>query len=141
MSSIKAVTVEIEKFLRSKEPQVLCITGDWGVGKTYTWNDLIKIAADNGELGKGKYSYVSLFGLNSLVEVKFAIAENLQILFSDDLKPVSDAKNAVLSSIKYLKGFVSVVPYVGKAISDSSNLLFSSIVNDQIVCIDDLAVC
>jgi hypothetical protein len=138
VSSIKAVTVEIEKFLRSKEPQVLCITGDWGVGKTYTWNDLIKIAADNGELGKGKYSYVSLFGLNSLVEVKFAIAENLQILFSDDLKPVSDAKNAVLSSIKYLKGFVSVVPYVGKAISDSSNLLFSSIVNDQIVCIDDL---
>ena len=138
MSSINAVTVEIEKFLRSKEPQVLCITGDWGVGKTYTWNDLIKTAAENGELGKGKYSYVSLFGLNSLAEVKFAIAENLQILFSDDLKPVADAKNAVLSSIKYLKGFVSVIPYVGKAISDSSNLLFSSIVNDQIVCIDDL---
>jgi len=63
VSSINAVTVEIEKFLRSKEPQVLCITGDWGVGKTYTWNDLIKTAAENGELGKGKYSYVSLFGL------------------------------------------------------------------------------
>jgi hypothetical protein len=138
VSSIKTVTAEIERFLRCKEPQVLCITGDWGVGKTYTWNELIKSAADSGELSRGKYSYVSLFGLNSLAEVKFAIAENLQILHSDDLQPVTDAKNAVLSSIKYLKGFVSVIPYVGKAISDSGNLLFSSIVNDQIVCIDDL---
>jgi hypothetical protein len=138
VSSIKTVTAEIERFLRGKEPEVLCITGDWGVGKTYTWNELIMTAAESGELSRGKYSYVSLFGLNSLAEVKFAIAENLQILHSDELQPVTEVKNAVLSSIKYLKGFVSVLPYVGKAISDSSNLLFSSIVNDQIVCIDDL---
>jgi Cdc6-like AAA superfamily ATPase len=138
MSSIEAVKAEIRRFLKSKEPQVLCITGEWGVGKTYAWNELIREASEAKDLSKSKYSYVSLFGLNSLAEVRFSIAENMQILQSDSLQPITEVKNAALGSIKYLKGFVSVIPYVGKALSDSSSLLFSSIVNDQIVCIDDL---
>jgi hypothetical protein len=37
MTSTAIVQAEIERFLRSSEPEVLCITGDWGVGKTYTF--------------------------------------------------------------------------------------------------------
>ncbi len=138
MSSIDVIRSEITKFLLSKEPQVLCVTGDWGVGKTHVWNELIKEVAEEKALGKTKYSYVSLFGLNSLADVKFAIAENMQILQSDNLKPITDIKNAALNSIKYLKGFTSVIPYVGSGIAQSSHLLFSSMVADLIVCVDDL---
>ncbi len=138
MSNIGFVTGEIEKFLRSKAAEVLCVTGDWGVGKTFTWNRLLKEAADLGEIGRTKYSYVSLFGLNSLAEVKSAIAENTQIMSSEKLQPVAEFANIVISSIKHLKGFVSVIPYVGKGLSESASLLFASIVNNQIVCIDDL---
>lgn len=138
MSSMQTVTEDIQRFLRSTDAEVLCITGDWGVGKTFTWNKLLREAADSGELSRKKYSYVSLFGLNSLAEVKSAIAENLQIMGSEQFKPVSDVANALLSTAKHLKGFASVIPYVGKGLADSGNLLFASVVNDQIVCIDDL---
>jgi hypothetical protein len=135
---MQMVTDDIKRFLRSSDAEVLCVTGEWGVGKTFTWNRLLREAADKGELSRKKYSYVSLFGLNSLAEVKSAIAENLQIMASEDLKPASDAVNALISTAKYLKGFVSVIPYVGKGLAESGNLLFASVVSDQFVCIDDL---
>jgi hypothetical protein len=138
LNSIGFVTGEIERFLRSKEAEVLCVTGDWGVGKTFTWNRLLKEAADSGEVGRTRYSYVSLFGLNSLAEVKSAIAANTQIMSSEKVQPVADIANAVIGSIKHLKGFVSVIPYIGKGLYESASLLFASIVNNQIVCIDDL---
>jgi type II secretory pathway predicted ATPase ExeA len=37
MTSTELVQSEIRRFLCSPEQEVLCITGDWGVGKTYTW--------------------------------------------------------------------------------------------------------
>ena len=37
MTSTDIVRNEINRFLLSTEPEVICITGDWGVGKTYTW--------------------------------------------------------------------------------------------------------
>jgi hypothetical protein len=138
LSSISFVIGDIERFLRSKEAEALCVTGDWGVGKTFTWNRLLREAADSGEIGRTKYSYVSLFGLNSLGEVKSAIAANTQIMSSEKLQPVADVANAVITSIKHLKGFVSVIPYVGKGLSESASLFFASIVSNQIVCIDDL---
>jgi hypothetical protein len=33
MTSAETVKKEIERFLRSPEPEVLCITGAWGVGE------------------------------------------------------------------------------------------------------------
>ena len=54
---------EIIRFLKDPTPEVLCIRGKWGVGKTYTWESLLK------EVGKDvalqSYSYVSLFGLDT----------------------------------------------------------------------------
>jgi hypothetical protein len=36
--SIELVAAEIRRFLSSEEPEVLSISGDWGVGKTFAWN-------------------------------------------------------------------------------------------------------
>ncbi len=80
------------------------------MGKTFTWVRLLEDEAKEARLSRTKYSYVSLFGLNSLAEVRSAIAENLQFMASTDLKPVSEIANAVISKMKYLKGFVSVIP-------------------------------
>jgi hypothetical protein len=35
--SATLVEKEIERFLASPEPEVLCLRGKWGVGKTYSW--------------------------------------------------------------------------------------------------------
>src|SRR5258708_6559865 len=60
----------VAPFIHLSSRRIAKVLNDRGIksptGKAWTWNDLIKTAAENGELGKGKYSYVSLFGLNSL---------------------------------------------------------------------------
>lgn len=78
MTSTAIVQEEIERFLRESESEVLCITGNWGVGKTY--NDEFRSAAEQKEIGLIRYSYVSLFGINSLEAFKQAIFENLEFI-------------------------------------------------------------
>jgi hypothetical protein len=72
---LKLIEDEILRFLKSEDPEVLCIKGAWGVGKTYAWKKYLEEAETSGELGLGLYSYVSLFGLNSLDDVRFSIFE------------------------------------------------------------------
>lgn len=48
-----------------------------GVGKTYSWNKYLVEAKNADRVSLNKYSYVSLFGLNSLEAFKQAIFENV----------------------------------------------------------------
>jgi Cdc6-like AAA superfamily ATPase len=74
--SIKLLATELSRFFGSVEPEVLCITGKWGVGKTYAWNYYLRQAQDGHNVKLAKYAYVSLFGRNSLDDVRAAIVEN-----------------------------------------------------------------
>ena len=56
-----------------------------GVGKTYLWNSLV--AKTKATIGLKKYSYVSLFGLQSLNELKYSIFENTLDTKSIGLEP------------------------------------------------------
>lgn len=80
MTSTAIVRAEIKRFLKSPEPEVIAITGEWGVGKTYTWHTELNDARYNNQYGLDRYSYVSLFGINSLEALKFALVENLDFL-------------------------------------------------------------
>ena len=76
--SVELVCAEIARFLKDAKPEVLCIRGKWGVGKTYAWTEQLKAAQEEGRLGLLNYSYVSLFGLNSLDALKYAVVESSQ---------------------------------------------------------------
>lgn len=83
MTSLNKLKEQIFEFL-AKEPteeptqigEVLAIRGAWGVGKTYAWNVFLKEAKNKNKIALKKYSYVSLFGINSLDELKFSIYLN-----------------------------------------------------------------
>jgi len=143
MTSIVTVKKEVQQFLDSDKPGVLCITGKWGTGKTFAWREMVKVAADTQKLGLKKYSYVSLFGITSLTELRTNIAESMQILQSEIGQPYlstvrDESYNLFLKSVKVLKNFTSAIPYIGKALSDSQALYFPLVVNDALVCLDDL---
>ncbi|WP_198595999.1 P-loop NTPase fold protein [Vibrio breoganii] len=72
--SIEVVKEQVKVFLESSEPEVLVIKGRWGVGKTFGWNKYLK--EFKGTTALSSYSYVSLFGVNSLNELKQAVFEN-----------------------------------------------------------------
>ncbi|MET4481210.1 hypothetical protein [Bradyrhizobium sp. F1.13.3] len=142
MTSAEAVKNEIERFLRSREPEVLCITGAWGVGKTYTWQTVLDRVRAKRATGLSRYSYVSLFGISSLEGLKTAVFENMEFLLpegSTGLERILSGGNSIVKGGKQLMGAAAAlpIPYLGGALSKAQPLLFSAIRN-QIVCVDDL---
>ncbi len=73
--SLKKVQRAVEDFLANGTPEVLAIKGAWGVGKTYFWDKFVKLASQDRRYRFQRYAYVSLFGVSSLDELKFAIFE------------------------------------------------------------------
>lgn len=141
MTSTIMVQNEIERFLRSVEPEVLCITGDWGVGKTYTWQAKLDRLRTSKDVGLSRYSYVSLFGINSIDGIKQSIFENMEFIIPEgksNFDRMMSIGNTGFQQSKKLVGAASAIPYVGDAIAKITQpFLFSSIRN-QIICIDDL---
>ena len=75
--SIAIIEHQVGRFLASEAPEVLAIKGGWGVGKTYAWNAYLHAARNQRRIALTDYSYVSLFGINSLQELKNNIFENM----------------------------------------------------------------
>ena len=67
---------EIARFLRSNTPEVLCFKGKWGVGKTFAWSRFLTQAKERKGIALERYSYVSLFGVGSIDQLKLSIVEN-----------------------------------------------------------------
>ncbi|XCN84571.1 P-loop NTPase fold protein [Klebsiella pneumoniae] len=69
--SLEFIKEQLSDFISSTEPEVMAIQGEWGIGKTYTWNTFLKDNKD--KVAFNRYSYVSLFGINSLDSLKYSI--------------------------------------------------------------------
>ena len=90
-----------------------------------------------------RYSYVSLFGLNSLDDVKSALFENMEWLDQDATSFAQRGKagaKALVARAKKLSELAGALPWVGQAFTKARSLYFS-LIQDQIVCIDDLDRC
>ncbi len=141
--SVEPVNSEIARFLRRKDPEVLCVRGKWGVGKTYTWMKRIKEAQASKQISLLRYSYVSLFGVNSVDELKFAIFENVVTLSDGNLKVDLNTLEAFVNSHigpwRKLTRLAQSIPIVKSFIGGNAPTLLSFLmIRDQIVCIDDL---
>ncbi|MEZ9439661.1 hypothetical protein [Vibrio atlanticus] len=144
--SVELVKEQIHAFLKSSEPEVLAIKGRWGIGKTFSWNKYVTEFKDDITLNS--YTYVSLFGINSLNELKQAVFENTidtKILgkkpdlhtFKSNYQSI--AKQFGRKSVGMFKG-VSI-PLVGDYVEGLGGV-FSSLsylsLNRTIICFDDL---
>ncbi len=127
--SIRLVRKEIERFLESSEAEVICVKGKWGVGKTFTWNEYLKQAKGNKKVGLPHYSYVSLFGQNSIEELKYSIFENTEDLYETNGFSFLRQGYKIADYIPNFKGFKDILP--------DKSVLFSA-VRKQLICIDDL---
>ncbi len=141
--SLEIIQEQIQKFFKSSTPEVMAIVGKWGVGKTYTWDNLLSEAKESGEIGFEKYSYVSLFGINSLEAFKFAVFENLikTEMIGKKETPIDfnqDTLNFVKAKWKKGISLLTDLPFVRNQIpANFESMLFSSI-SSALICIDDL---
>jgi hypothetical protein len=139
---IERIENEIRRFLSAEEAEVLCVSGRWGVGKTYAWHQYLKGAQAEGAIALNYYSYVSLFGINSLDELKYSIFENLVPSTQPGAEPT--LKAVMSRSTSALKHFSKKVFGVAQKSSLAQHYVgglgpvcFFS-VKDSIVCIDDI---
>lgn len=139
--STKIAQEEIERFLATKQPEVLCITGKWGVGKTYSWSRYLREANTKKGVVMNRYAYVSLFGQNSLDDLKYAIFESTVPLDQLDAGPNFSSVEASLHLGekwgRRLLQLGNIAPVSRSILSGAGRTLFLA-VRDQIVCIDDV---
>lgn len=151
--SLKDVQVAVEKFLKSDRPQAIAISGQWGSGKTYFWNQVIRDASSKGLVKK--YSYVSLFGTSNLAELKSAIFDNAvsakdvdagasSLTWAENAKEVmqsSSIKEAKAPGRRLLnlgrKNISQVTPLLGAWGGVARSLSYFAI-KDYVICLDDI---
>jgi hypothetical protein len=139
-TSLEFTRAEITRFLGGIDPGVLCVSGEWGVGKTFLWRSVLDTLRNARELSLTRYSYVSLFGLNSLDDVKSSLFENMEWLDQDATDFAGRGKagaKALAARAKKLSELAGALPWVGQAFSKARSLYFS-LIQSQIICIDDL---
>jgi hypothetical protein len=139
--SIEIIENQIGRFLASEAPEVMSIKGAWGVGKTYAWNKYLANAKNQKKIALKKYSYVSLFGINSLEDLKFSIFENMMDEKSMGRRPtVESFKASTAELLKTLgKKSLAIIPSSPSIIHYHSmieSLSFLSL-EKTIICVDD----
>jgi hypothetical protein len=143
--SITQVEKALTDFAVHKTGSAIVLKGEWGTGKTHLWNKVIK--SHRGSFVRNTYSYVSLFGLNSLPDLKRSIFENS--VPTDKAGSVA-TKESVIENIKKLEfsdatglwrkifgyGKEAKIPFVGSFGGVIDSIQYA-LVKDTIICIDD----
>lgn len=141
--SVQLVRKALLKSVETDVPEVMCLRGRWGVGRTYAWKQLLQEAIDEDKVALPSYAYVSLFGLNSIDELRQSIFENETSTkgphptIEDKLK--SFGRGVAKKVSKY--GSYAKVPYVDTYVQNLSGgfrYLVSETISRTIICIDDL---
>jgi hypothetical protein len=129
-------------FARDSHPRAVALRGRWGTGKTFFWKNQI---VPNLAVAQDGYSYVSLFGIDSLGALKAATAVTATALPSAEGKPADLKSMGVGELWQGLKAMVRLVareggpldtPYVsvpGVAMGIALRQM-----KERVICFDDL---
>jgi len=140
--SIEIVKHQIKLFVSSSTPEVMGIKGAWGVGKTYSWKKYLSEYKSEKAIALPKYSYVSLFGINSLDAFKYAIFENTvkKELIGTEASIDTFKENTAGIADSFTRksfNFFREAPLIKNFSSTIESLSFLSI-TETLICIDDL---
>lgn len=140
--STELVKNEIRRFLSTEEPEVISVSGHWGVGKTFAWNRYLKEAQADDSIALKHYSYISLFGINSLDELRYSIFENSVNSSEIGIEPSLETLQSNTSAATKRLGrkslwFLQQIPLVKNYVGGLGPVWFLS-VKGTIVCLDDI---
>jgi hypothetical protein len=156
MNSTSNIQNTLNSFLDDKNLSVIVLKGSWGIGKTYFWDNYIQEKIKRRELSQIAYSYISLFGLNSLVELRSRIFQTGKILQSTrqvkkELEDSYQSENEILRFIlgmnsesqdilRYLRRFFNIGKIIpaSKQFSPLIDLLEYGLIKNYLICLDDI---
>jgi hypothetical protein len=140
--SIEIVKHQVKLFVSSSTPEVMGIKGAWGVGKTYSWKKYLSEYKLDKAIALPRYSYVSLFGINSLDAFKYAIFENTvkRDLIGTEANIETFKENTIGIADSLTRKSYNIfknAPLIKNFSSTIESLSFLSI-TETLICIDDL---
>lgn len=139
--AIEAFREEIFRFLKSDQPEILEINGEFGVGKTFAWKQYYEKAKENGNISLPRYSYVSLFDIGLIKDLKFDILLNSKATTAHDTE--CNSRNTQTSLEQLSKKAQPALKQLGKikglwGAGDIITSLAADFIKDTIICIDDI---
>jgi hypothetical protein len=148
-----SIETRLQAFITATDNAALVLRGEWGQGKTYFWTELAKNHAAKGKEERPNYAYISLFGVNSLADMRNMLAVKLRpveqiqedtfmaLWTGDKTGMVGRLKTKVLSESR---SFASKAAELGVNVKHVSNLgplylafAYTS-VKKALICIDDI---
>lgn len=117
-------------FLKDDSIRVATLKGEWGIGKTFFWNTFFNSKKE--DLPFRGYSYISLFGLETITDVKRKLFSSFTMLNKKDM-------SKHFEKLKPLTKFLESIdiPYL-KDSSQIAGIIENKILENLIICIDDL---
>lgn len=136
MANVENLEKKLLKLINNKDSFAIALTGEWGIGKTHFWNNFKKKYHNQFKLRK--YSYVSLFGIDSLESLKYEIAiKTHKINQSEDrMQGTKSLFNKALDTVD-----LSSIDGKGLSLNLGKSLItsvLSSLVTNTVICIDDI---
>ncbi|NUJ06925.1 P-loop NTPase fold protein [Bacillus paranthracis] len=122
----------------------ILLNGEWGSGKTYFWENVLKDKIENVELNgkKQKTIYVSLYGITSIEEINKRIVLDNILKKSEFNQKVSESKwgGKLTELAKMTVGVVKSfeIPVLTQVLDTSVNYENLLDFTDTVLCFDDL---
>lgn len=139
MNQPDRINAQVEDYLTMNTEYALLITGEWGSGKTFYFNNglrekILKVKLKNSKKSY-KILYLSLFGLNSIVEIQ-------QLMFLE-LFPLFKTKTAKIggAALKIIMTGVTNLVNIGELkLDELKDQIISgkNKLSDYVICFDDL---
>lgn len=141
--STRNACLALEEFLESDTIKVLELKGDWGIGKTYYFQNFLTWAKCKNMLGRLRaYSYVSLFGSVSISSLEASI-------FTSHEPQGEKANDRLASAYRPIKsildkagqatiGFRGARFALGTATALIDGLIRKYYIKDFLICFDDI---
>ena len=136
--SQKHVREIITEFIDSQTPEVLAVSGPWGIGKTFAIKSII--AQYNGTKSLTKYAYVSAFGAQSLAAIKSTLVTSQRTLplKTEVIETKREKFSMLLGGREWINQLREVNIFGIKHVVVAAEMLMATMARDMLVVIDDL---
>lgn len=132
VNSTEIIKERLKKLLIPEKAFGIAINGEWGVGKTFFWHELVK---DN--FADKKIAYISLFGISSLNDIRVSIL----LQTSPTKKKLSWVDKKIITPLKNVKSSLKLddlsMSFGVDALGSIFTLLTNGDFKNVIVCFDD----
>ncbi|MGE4517227.1 MAG: hypothetical protein AB7D96_10250 [Arcobacteraceae bacterium] len=133
-SNKSSIKTSFENLFKNSNEFIAILSGEWGIGKTYFWKEIAPTLIQTD-----KQVYISLFGLNSIEEIKTNILFNL----SRFKKSTNWLNKNIASKLKGIKTILKLdentnIPLNMEVISGLFSLLTTGDFKNIVICFDDI---